>query len=459
MQIPIISSFKELRPASRKCLLFMAFNVVSWQSIVGPILVLLGREIGMPPSWVGLLLSFMPLSALLVAFTPPLLMRLGPKRMMFAAWTLRNMVACLVFLMPWVIGPESAKAAWYLLIATTLGFSLMRALGVGGWLPWLYEVTPENQRGVYFGAEQATVHLINLLVVLAQGLILHADPTLKRFLIVYGIGVGAGLLSLILMVRIPGGGPMHDKLSLRASFASYRIALRDRHYVRFMATAIGCTSSVIWLSASLVMFMRDALVLPARTIMLVVAGGSFGIMLTVRFWGRFADYSGSGLAMFKALTGHSLAALACLSLAPGSGWTLYVLFPIAFFAHIFLAAYATSTNRAMLNYVRAEGRVGYTSLWTIAMALAMGLTPILAGFVIDRFGLWGFRACFLISGGGGLCGAVLCRYVVRDSEPLTVSMDVLLNPVLPLRTLARIMWITIGMHESNKPGALESDNS
>jgi MFS family permease len=184
--------------------------------------------------------------------------------------------------------------------------------------------------------------------------------------------------------------------------------------------------------------------------MLFMAAGSIGTLVTIQFWGRFADHSGSGRAMFKGLVGHSLAALLCFTLLPGANWTPYVLVVVVVFAYIFAAAYAMAANRALLLYVGISSRMGYTNAWLVATSVAFGLTPILAGFLIDRLGLAGFRICFGISGVLGLVCAVACRLLVHGGKPLDKSIAQLLNPVLPIRLLTRIMWITVGLHESSR---------
>jgi len=125
-------------------------------------------------------------------------------------------------------------------------------------------------------------------------------------------------------------------------------------------------------------------------------------------------------------------------------WVVIVLF------YIFRAAFWMAAHRAMLNYIQEAGRVAYTNTYMVGMSMAMGLTAIVAGLVIQAGGLWGFRVCFGLSCLSGLCGALMSRRVVKDGDPLDRSLTRLINPVAPLRTLARIAWITVGMHESNR---------
>jgi hypothetical protein len=449
-RLPLVNSVRELDSAPRRFLFFTAFNVVSWQCIVGPAMVLFARRIDMPATWVGFLISFMPFTTLLVVFTVPLVVRVGAKQLMLRTWLLRNLVITPVFLMPWVIRYGGNHWGWYLLLGSTLGFCVMRAIGSGGWFPWLHEVVPEEQRGLYFSTEAGSTQLINVGIILAQGLFLTGKPSVERFLVIYAVGIAAGLFSLKWMSRVPGGGGGTQTLSLWEGFAAYRIPLRDRAYLRFVITAALCFSAASWFGSAFVLFLRDILLLPERDIMLIMAAASFGVMLTIRAWGRFADHSGSGRAIHKTLTAHSLIALAFVLLEPGETWTRYALPPLTFLITIFGAAFWMAANRAMLNLVKETGRVAYTNLWSLGTALSLGITPIFVGICIHQWGLFGFHVCFIISGVSGLLCAAAVRWVVRDSGPVEVSLSDLVNPILPVRTLARIMWITLGLHESNR---------
>ena len=407
----------------------------------------------MPATWVGLLLAFMPLSMVLVVGTMPLVERLGPKRLMFAAWMTRYLIACAVFLMPWAMVRWGSRASWYVLCAVTLAFCIARAVGAGGWFPWLHEVVPERQRGLYFSTETSIAHLVNVGIAAAQGLVLRDDAGLAPYLLVYGAGICMGLFSLVWMWRVPGGSALEETFSERGAFTSYRAVLRDGPFLLFVLTASLCFSCLSWVGAALVMYLRDALWLDPRTVMLMVSGGSCGILLTIRFWQRFADHSGSGRAMFKTMLAYSFGALLFLTLVPGTAWARYAA-PVAVVAvYMFGAAFSMAAHRAMLNYVKEPGRVAYTNVWIVGTALALGLTPIAVGRFVDWWGMAGFQVCFLVAGLLGLVCTGACLFVVRDGkdDSPTWSDRSLINLGPPIRTLARVAWITVGMHESNRP--------
>jgi MFS family permease len=449
-KLPITSALYELDPAPRQFLLFIVFNVVSWQCLIGTVAVLFARKIEMPPSWVGSLIAFTSISMILVVATGLLVMHWGSKRVMFIGWFLRNLFACVVFIMPWAMARWGARAAWYVLMASTLGFCLMRALGAGGWFPWLHEVVPENQRGAYFSAEASITQLLSIVLALVQALILHGDPGVNRYLVVYGIGIAAGFMSLLWMYRIPGGRAVQEHASLKTDFASYQRAWADKPFISFILVGALCYSMVSWLGSSYVMFMRDALLISSRNIMVITAFISVSVMLTIRYWARFAERQGSARAIALAQTGHAACGLACLTLVPGTSWALYGIVPIIVLASVCGSAFWMTMNRAMLGYVKKADRVSYTNLWQVVTAVTLGVIPVLVGLVIDHWGLWGFRCCFLMAGLGGLGTAALIRRTAHEGGTVHVPHGFREWVVFPCKVMGQIARVTMGLDESNR---------
>lgn len=450
MPIPLISDFKKLSQPPRRFLVFSTFNVFSWFSLVGPVVVLFGRAIDMPASWIGFLLSFMPLSMLLVMGTIPLVTRFGPKKLMIVTWIGRNLAASLVFLIPWALHAHGARAAWIVLLVAVLSFCLVRAAGVGGWFPWLHEVVPEADQTTFFSTETALAQLCIVVVTLGQAAILGPDPGVGRFMVIYTFGIAAGLTSALWLYRVPGGKSTYDPEFQMSSFASYAVAWKDRPYIRFVFTTGICFSCLAWITSSLVLYMRDALHFNDLRIMLIMSAGNLCVLLTIHFWGRFAEQNGTGQAALLAMVGHSCAALAYLLLPPGAPWTTWLLPPTFLASCVLNSAYWTLTHRHMIQIVDKEHKVGYTNIWILGTALSLGLTPIFAGYVIEHLHLSGYRIAFVLAGAGGLIAALANFWVVFDRKPLRSALDELIDPALPVRTLARIAWVTVGLHSSNR---------
>jgi hypothetical protein len=449
LKIPVLSSIRELPGPARRFLLFTAVNVISWQSLVGPAMVLYAREIAMPQSLVGLLMAFLPLSMLLIVFATPVVSMLGPKRTVFFAWLVRNILISIIFLSPLALVQIGPRAAWGVLLAGVVAFCSARAFGVSGLLPWIHSIVPSNRRGIYFSAEGGVVQAVNVLVMLFQAFMLRGDPGWPRFLLIFSVGVASGFVSLFAIARIPGGASLSQPMAPRESWRSYGAAWRDKHFRRFIATSTASFSALMWFISSIVLYMRDQLELVEFHIMMIMAAASCGVLLTIRSWGLYAEHHGSGRTMHLTLLGFAVSVACVLALLPGAPWTLYALGPVVILTTIFQAAFSMAAHRAMLNFVKAP-EIGYTNIWAMGVALSLGVTPILAGFTIDHLDLTGFRICFVLAAAGAGVFGALNRWFVQDGAPLRPIGQIVLDPTLPVRLLFRVAWITSGMHPTSR---------
>jgi hypothetical protein len=440
--------FSDLDPAPRRFLAFSFFNVLSWQCIIGPVLVLFGRKLDMPAAWVGLVTAMVPFSSIVVVGTNNLIMRAGPKRLMLWTWFFRNVLAASIFILPFVLDKWGLRAAWFVFLGSTAAFCLARAVGVGGWFPWLYEVVPTHQRGAFFSSEQTLVQAVNVGLIFGQGLILTDTPTVNRFMVLFGMGIIAGFMSLLFMARVPGGAGMKAERAVASSITAYKSVLRDRRFMVLLSVASLSLFAATFFGASYVMFMRDVMHIPDNRIMYLLAAGAAGVFVAVRKWGRFADRNGSGRAMYKLTLGHGLGSLAFLALVPGTPWCYWALWPLIVWVHIAGSSYWAVIHRAMLNTVEKRNLVAYTNLWMLSTSFVLGVTPIIAGKIIDWRGLAGFHTCFIIAGIGEIVFAYISVLLVRDGiqwrrPGLAFFAD-------PFIAAARMAWISFGMDESNR---------
>ncbi|MEI6971805.1 MAG: MFS transporter [bacterium] len=453
-RLPVISTLMELDAGPRAFIYFITFNLISWQCVVGPTLVLFARKIEMPESRVGLLMAFVPISMILVILTGLIVIRFGPKRVILVSWFLRNLMVCSVFLMPWAIVEFGTGAAGFVLMISTLGFCLMRAVGAGGWMPWLHEIVPEKQRSSYFSAEAAISNLLAVGLTAAQGLILHGNPGIWRFLAVYGIGVVAGFVSLLLLRRVPGGKPSPATPGdSESAFKPHLSALRDRPYVTFIVFAGFCFASMSWFNSAVVLYMRDALQVSPGLILYLTAFGSAAIMLTIGFWGRYADHAGGPHALALSLSSAALMSFGCMLVLPGMKGMIYALAAVLITFAVFNSAFWATINRTMLDYLNPAERVGYSNLWTVFCAIGASATPIIAGFIIDHFGMLGYRTCFLIGAVSSFACAIASLYVIKRERDFEFPWKQCPFYELPFRFIFSVAQISVGLHHSNRPGS------
>lgn len=171
-------------------------NLISWQCVVGQVLILFARSLGMPADLVGLLISFVPFSMLLVVVSIPAVEFFGPRKLLITTWFLRNILISSVFFIPAVTVHYGQRAAWLVLLFAVLGFALTRAFGVGAWYPWLHEIVPHDNISDYFNSETILVQVTNIVLAVVIAQVLAHFSGLTSFFLVYGAGVIVGLVSV-----------------------------------------------------------------------------------------------------------------------------------------------------------------------------------------------------------------------------------------------------------------------
>lgn len=438
-------SFTRLTPAPRAFLFFSIVNLASWQCIVGQVLVLFARSLGMPPGLVGLLLSFIPVSMLLVVLSIPAVEMLGPRKLMITSWLLRNLLISTVFFIPLLTARYGQQAGWLMLLLAVLGFSLVRAFGVGAWYPWLHEIVPTENLADYFNTETILVQVTNILLAVVIAQVLVRFSGLSSFYYIYGAGVLIGLISVGMLFFMPGGRRGPQLAGDGRRYAAFYKAFADRPYRHFIMVISLAFSSLMWVGSSAVMYLRDIMHFADGRIMFITAVGAMGVALTVSFWSKRAESKGSNRVMARMLHLHAAAALCWFFLLPGSrfGFALAMLAMVG--SMVFSITLFTVASRAMLGQVKNEGRIGYTSLWIIGVSLANAIPPILAGQLIEHLGILGFRLCFAIAIFLGLSVSFLLKNLPEEGVlPDLAYLDVLVLPLQPVRWMGRLVWVSLG---------------
>lgn len=452
MGFSFFKSFTRLTPAPRAFLFFSIVNLASWQCIVGQVLILFARALGMPADLVGLLLSFIPFSMLLVVLSIPAVEFLGPRKLLITSWLLRNLLISAVFLIPLATARYGQPAAWLMLLLAVLGFSLVRAFGVGAWYPWLHEIVPRDNLADYFNSETILVQAANILlaVVISQILAYAGGPA--AFYLIYGAGVVLGLSSVVLLVFMPGGRKSPKLPGEESRYASFHQALGDKPYRHFIVVISLALSSLMWVGSSSIMYLRDIMLFSDDRIMFITALGGLAVALTIRFWSNLAERQGDNRSMAMMLLLHAAATTCWFFLLPGGPFALALALLALVGSMVFSISLTTVAARSMLGQVKSAGKIGYTSLWIIGVSLANGLPPILAGQLIDHFGLTGFRLCFAISILLGVAVSLLLRKLPEAGVmPDLNYLDVLARPLQPLRWMGRLVWLSLGFGNQPAP--------
>lgn len=451
MGFSFYKSFTRLTPAPRAFLFFSIVNLASWQCIVGQVLILFARSLEMPADLVDLLISFIPVSMLLVVVSIPAVEVLGPRKLLITTWLLRNILISSVFFIPAVTVHYGQRAAWLMLLCAVLLFFLVRAFGVGAWYPWLHEIVPRDNIADYFNSETILVQGANILLAVLISQVLAHFSGISSFFLVYGAGVVIGLLSVVMLVFMPGGRKSPKLPGGERGYASFYTAFADKPYRHFIMVIAVALSSLMWVGSASILYLRDIMLFPGGKIMFMTAIGGIAVALTIRSWSNLAERQGGNLVMAKMLILHAASTLCWFFLQPGSRFASALAVLALVGSMVLSISLWTVAARSMLGQVKNEGRIGYTSLWIIGVSLANGIPPILAGQLIDHFGQLGFRLCFAISIFLGVSVSFLLKNLPEEGIlPDLAYLDVLVRPIQPVRWMGRLVGVSLGF--SVRPG-------
>lgn len=445
MGFSFYKSFMRLTPAPRAFLFFSIVNLASWQCIVGQVLILFARSLGMPADLVGLLISFIPISMLLVVLSIPAVEFFGPRKLLITTWLLRTILVSAVFFIPAVMAHYGERAAWLTLLCSVLLFSLVRAFGVGAWYPWLHEIIPRDNIADYFNTETILIQGASIVLAILISQVLAHVNGISSFFMVYGAGVVIGFISVVMLVFMPGGRKGQPLAAGEGRYDSFYTAFADKPYRHFIILVSVALSSLMWVGSSAIMYLRDIMHFADGKIMFMTAIGALAVALFIRSWSNLAESQGGNLVMAKMLILHGLSTLCWLVLLPGNRFATVLAVLALVGSMVCSISLSTVAARSMLGQVKNEGRIGYTSLWIIGVSLANGIPPILAGQLIDYFGILGFRLCFTISIFLGVSVAYLLKNLPEKGiRPDIVHLDVLVHSIQPVRWMGRLVWMSLG---------------
>ncbi len=426
-----------LEQGPRRFLAFLFLNVVSWQSLLGTVLVLHARALAIDTARVGVLNSFIYFAGVLGLLTKPLAERIGSRRLLLTGWVLRNVLVAPVVATPWVFARWGVSGATLLLGATTLLFCVTRSMAGIAWSSWQHEIIPSAHLARFYTLETILTRLLTVCFGVLAFFVLGHNPPLWRFAAIAAVGVTAGLLSIRALARVPGGGPMPAAPPEQAWHHGFGVALRDRAFMRLLACAAAGSFATAGEILLLTLLLRDRLHLGAGTILLVTSLGSALTLVTTIRWRRLADTHGGPITIAAAtlLLGACMAAL-----TPIGVWHAPLLYAAAVCLVIPVAESGNyvATTRSYMLHMNARHRHAYNAIWSAFVALGGGLSSLLVGWSLRGGTALRFT---LVAGGYALLMVVIAVCVLRLSENGQRGRDIhspLFDPRRPWRSIVHL---------------------
>jgi HEAT repeat protein/MFS family permease len=358
-----------------------AFNsVFALLTFFGSAFVLYLDELGSNNSQIGFLLSMMPFFGIVAIFIAPAAARFGYKRTFVTFFGVRKFAAAALLLTPFVIAQFGTQGALTLAMLCVMGFALCRAIAEVGFYPWSQEFIPNSIRGKHSAVNDMVSRVVSTLTIAFAGFILGLGTGLDRFMLLFAVAFGFGLLAVWSAAHLPGGAP------IRTGGVSRREMLhvfRDKNFNLYLA-GLGLVTLASAPLAFLPLFMLNHVGLSDSATVWLQIGTIAGGFSATYLIGWASDRYGSKPVMLSGLITRALLPIGWLLMPRNSEFSLPIALAIAFVWGISEIAWAIGSGRLLfVTVVPPEKNSTYMAVFYTAIGLIGGVSQILSGGLLD----------------------------------------------------------------------------
>ena len=353
----------------------------------------------------------------------------------------------LLLLLPLIITAAGSRVALFFLFAVIIVFALLRAISETASCPWAQEYTPNRLRGRLGGIGTVLGTISGCMAIWLAGQAIGHWIGLTPFMVLIAAGCVLGFLSVVFMVKVPGGEPCIETETTNAHGVNMLKALKDKNFVTFLAGS-GCMifGSIIF-GSFLPLYLKDHMGVPLGTIVMLDSVALPGAALSGILSGWMADRFGSRPVLMSAMALFVLIPLGWLLLPQQTPhavtWcaVLYILSGVA------SSGIGIGAGRLLSNGVIPQQR--NTAYWAIQYAWSGaigGLTLLFTGTMLTVCGGWktrvgtvmldGYSLLFLIALALLVAGWCLFGRVRPDDQYTTrIVLKQLMKSVFPHRLI------------------------
>ena len=431
------SSSTSLPPGLNNAYLFAMFNAFSFQIVLNSPMVLYGKSLGASATVLGIIAGMMPLLVIFQIPAAQYINRIGYRRFVYAGWGTRVLFIFGMALVPLTGFFLNTTTRLVLLLALLFGFNLSRGISSCAWLPWISQLVPEAVRGRYLARDAACVNLASCLTFLLAALVLGGQPRSWQFAALFAFSASIGAASLVFLKRIPDCEPPERGQDSKVPVPWIEIA-RFPPFRKLLWSIIAWSVAYGGMTAFTVVFLKTETSLSESAILEVCSVSFLGGLCSLWFLGSRLDHLGSKpVLIFSYLLW--LGILAGWGLLAGGGIVvrLNLILMLEFLMGLFAALVQMANTRLAMAVIPVMGRNHFFALFSVVGSLALGLSPILWGLLIDAVGPstarwlsleWNHYTVFFAAAGAVM--AVSLGLARRLEEPRAASMEALVREIL-----------------------------
>ena len=436
-------------PGLHNAFLFAAFNALSFPLVIGNPMFLYAKTLGASATVLGIIAGMMPLLTVFQIPAASHVSRVGYKRFVYAGWGMRVVFIGGLAVVPLLSGLLDDTARLSLVLLLLFAFNLSRGISSCAWLPWITTLVPENVRGKYLTRDAACVNLASFVAVVLAALALGEQPAAWQFTVIFIFSAAMGATSLVFLKRIPDVEPPEEARRNSNEPVPWLAISQHPPFRKLLRVNIAWPLAAGGLGAFTTAWLKTEAGLSEGHVLLVTSAAFLGGLSSLWLLGPRLDRLGSRpMMMFCMATWLVIVsgwmALAARVLPP----TMPVLLALQFLMGLAAALANMANVRLAMAIVPVMGRDHFFALYSVVASLAMGLSPILWGVLIDSL-RWLDVAWhgFSVNRYSLFFAAVSLVFVVtfwlcqRLDEPKAASMEALLRDILiesPQRVWVRL---------------------
>ena len=348
----------------------------------GSVFVLFLNALGLSKGQIGILLSFMPFAGLIALFIAPRVARFGYKRTFLTFWGIRKIVTAFLLLTPWVVLNFGAETAVIYVGIIVAGFALCRAIAETGKYPWTQEYVPNHVRGKYSAVDNLFTTIVGIVAVAMAGFVIERNTDLSGFILLIGIGVAFGAISVWAYSYIPGGAAVSQNEQKKER--DLGDAIRDRSFRNYLFGIGFMTIATVPMTSFLPLFMVEEVGLRDSHVILLQNGTLVGGLVSVYIWGWAADRYGSTPILMTGVLMRVILPILWLFIPKDSSWSLYAALGIAFLQGVANMGWAIGSGRLLfVSVVPPEKKGDYMALYYAWIGVVGGLSQLLGGWILQ----------------------------------------------------------------------------
>ncbi|GHT77403.1 MFS transporter [Spirochaetia bacterium] len=182
---------------------FNVFNSISWQFLVGTIVILLAMRLNASSTAIGLINAMVYMAFFFLPMGKILTKRFSIIRIYSSAWTFRAVGMTPILFVPMMVGRGRMDIALGLVLLGVFIFHVSRGIGMIANNPVLSALATGPDRGSYMTQIQIINSAVAMFTSFAIAIILGREPPLFLYAILFGVGIASGVFSGILVGKLP----------------------------------------------------------------------------------------------------------------------------------------------------------------------------------------------------------------------------------------------------------------